>query len=161
MTGRRVEPQAQIWIKPVGSDVWLDPAKFEGYVELEGQRYTVVFASGKTAETKDQPTKRGIAMAEKNRRKRVSKAEHAEALRVVDALQKEQARSAAQIAELKTMQDGIIALMRYIEDACAARLNPPVLYDDSLVSEGFAHNFNTRMAGSAASRRSRCRGRVP
>ncbi len=61
-----------------------------------------------------------------------------------------QALGKSLLSDPKTMQDGIVALMRYIEDACAARLNPPVLYDDTLVSEGFAQNFNTRLAGSTA-----------
>lgn len=54
------------------------------------------------------------------------------------------------MAEPKTMQDGIVALMRYIEDSCAARLDPPYLYDEQAASEGFAKNFDPRMAGSRA-----------
>jgi hypothetical protein len=54
------------------------------------------------------------------------------------------------LAEPRTMQDGIVRLMRYIEDACASRLDPALLYDDQLVSEGFAKNFNPRLAGSRA-----------
>ncbi len=54
------------------------------------------------------------------------------------------------LGDPKTMQDGIVALMRYIEDACAARLDPPYLYDENLVGEGFAHEFDPRMAGSRA-----------
>lgn len=50
----------------------------------------------------------------------------------------------------KSMEDGIVALMRYIEDACAARLDPPYIYDDQKASEGFAKNFDPRMAGSRA-----------
>ena len=54
------------------------------------------------------------------------------------------------LGDPKTMQDGIIALMRLIEDASAARLDTPYLYDESLTSEGFAESFDPRMAGSRA-----------
>jgi hypothetical protein len=54
------------------------------------------------------------------------------------------------LGDPKTMQDGIIALMRGIEDAFAARLDPPYLYDENLVSTGFADNFDPRMAGARA-----------
>lgn len=54
------------------------------------------------------------------------------------------------LGDPKTMQDGIIALMRYIEDACAARLDPPYLYDENLASTGFAEAFDPRMAGARA-----------
>jgi hypothetical protein len=54
------------------------------------------------------------------------------------------------LSDTRTMQNGIIAIMRYIEDACAARLDPPALYDDQLVSEGFAKAFNPRKAGVRA-----------
>jgi hypothetical protein len=54
------------------------------------------------------------------------------------------------MGEPRTMQDGIIALMRLIEDNAAARLNPAMLYDDTKVSAGFANTFNPRMAGSRA-----------
>src|ERR1019366_2368525 len=40
-----------------------------------------------------------------------------------------QALGKSLLAEPKTMQDGIIAIMRYIEDACAARLDPAMLYN--------------------------------
>jgi len=55
------------------------------------------------------------------------------------------------IGELKTMQEGIVSMMRMIEDAGAARLDPPRIYDEDLVSSGFAKAFNPRMAGTAAS----------
>ncbi len=55
------------------------------------------------------------------------------------------------IAELGTMQTGIVALMRMIEDAGAARLDPPRIYDENLVSSSFAKAFNPRLAGTAAS----------
>lgn len=54
------------------------------------------------------------------------------------------------LGDPKTMQDGIVALMRYIEDASAARLDPPYLYDENLASEGFANAFDPRMAGARA-----------
>jgi hypothetical protein len=55
------------------------------------------------------------------------------------------------LADPRTMQEGIIALMRYIEDACAARLDPPMLFNEQSVSEGFAAKFNPRRAGVRAS----------
>lgn len=54
------------------------------------------------------------------------------------------------VGELKTMQDGIVAIMRAIEDAAAARLDPARIYDETLVSSGFAKAFNPRLAGVAA-----------
>lgn len=54
------------------------------------------------------------------------------------------------MAEPQEMQKGIEAIMRGIEDAIAARLDPPVLYDDQLASDGFAQNFNPRKAGARA-----------
>ena len=54
------------------------------------------------------------------------------------------------LGDAKTMQDGIIAIMRYVEDACAARLDPAMLYNEGSVSEGFAKTFNPRMAGVRA-----------
>lgn len=54
------------------------------------------------------------------------------------------------VAELRTMQQGIEAIMRGIEDSIAARLDPPYLYDDTLVADSWAKAFNPRMAGSRA-----------
>lgn len=54
------------------------------------------------------------------------------------------------IADIKTMQVGIEALMREIEDSMAARLDPPMLYDDSVVSLSWAKAFNARKAGARA-----------
>ena len=54
------------------------------------------------------------------------------------------------IADIKTMQVGIEALMRGIEDSMAARLDPPMLYDDNLVAKSWATSFNPRMAGARA-----------
>lgn len=55
----------------------------------------------------------------------------------------------SQIADLKTIQDGIVALMRGIEDSAAARLDPPMLYDDAM-SRTWAEAFNPRKAGARA-----------
>ena len=60
-----------------------------------------------------------------------------------------EALGTSQIADLKTMQDGIVALMRGIEDSAAARLDPPMLYDDQM-SASWAQAFNPRKAGSRA-----------
>jgi len=62
-----------------------------------------------------------------------------------------EALGASLVGETKTMQDGIIALMRLIEDAAAARLQPAMLFDENLVTRNFAKEFNPRMAGSVAS----------
>lgn len=51
------------------------------------------------------------------------------------------------IGDLKTMQDGIIALMRGIEDAFAAQLDPPMTFDDALVSRSWAETVTGRKAG--------------
>lgn len=53
-------------------------------------------------------------------------------------------------AEIMSIEDGIIALMRGIEDSAAARLDPPVLYDDQLVASNFTEQFNPRKAGARA-----------
>ncbi len=60
-----------------------------------------------------------------------------------------EALGTSQIADLKTMQDGIVALMRGIEDSAAARLDPPMLYDDQM-SASWAQAFNPRKAGARA-----------
>lgn len=52
------------------------------------------------------------------------------------------------ISDGRTMEGGISALMRGMEDAAAARLDPPALFDDSLVSASWAKAFNPRMAGT-------------
>lgn len=54
------------------------------------------------------------------------------------------------LMDAKTMQDGIIAIMRLIEDAAAARLNPGMLFDDTLVASTFAQSVNPRLAGTRA-----------
>lgn len=54
------------------------------------------------------------------------------------------------LGEARTMQQGIEALMRGVEDSMAARLDPPFLYDERLVSRTWAESFNPRKAGSRA-----------
>jgi hypothetical protein len=54
------------------------------------------------------------------------------------------------LGDVRTMQDGIEAVMRDIEDSMAARLDPPILYDDQQVSESFAKAFQPRKAGVRA-----------
>ena len=61
-----------------------------------------------------------------------------------------EALGASLVGEAKTMQDGIIALMRLIEDSAAGRLNPAMLYDDTLVDRTWAEAFNPRRAGARA-----------
>jgi hypothetical protein len=53
-------------------------------------------------------------------------------------------------AEILPIEDGIIAIMRLIEDSAAARMDPPVLYDDNFVSSTFVDAFNPRRAGARA-----------
>lgn len=54
------------------------------------------------------------------------------------------------VPDLKNLEDGMVAIMRYIEDSAAARLDPAALYDDNLASRGFAEAFNPRRAGARA-----------
>lgn len=54
------------------------------------------------------------------------------------------------ITDVKSMEQGIVSLMRATEDSAAARLDPPVLYDDTVVSESWAQAFNPRLAGVRA-----------
>lgn len=61
-----------------------------------------------------------------------------------------EALGASLVGEVRTMQKGIEALMRLIEDSAAARLNPAMTYDDTLVAESWAKAFNPRMAGARA-----------
>lgn len=61
-----------------------------------------------------------------------------------------EALGASLVGDVKTMQDGIIALMRGVEDSAAARLDPPALYDDSRVDRTWAEGFNPRKAGVRA-----------
>jgi hypothetical protein len=54
------------------------------------------------------------------------------------------------VGEVRTMQTGIEALMRNVEDSAAARLDPPMIYDDTKVSGTWAQSFNPRRAGARA-----------
>lgn len=54
------------------------------------------------------------------------------------------------VAELGTMQEGIVELLRQIEDAGAARLNPARVVDENRASRNFAETFNPRKAGVVA-----------
>lgn len=57
---------------------------------------------------------------------------------------------ASQLGDSIAMQEGIINLMRSVEDSAAARLDPPALYDDSRVDRAWAEGFNPRKAGVRA-----------
>jgi hypothetical protein len=52
----------------------------------------------------------------------------------------------SQIGDLKSLQDGAVALMRGMEDAAAARLDPPGAFDDRL-GDTFRQAVNLRKAG--------------
>lgn len=54
------------------------------------------------------------------------------------------------IGLVKPIQDGVESMMRAMEDSAAARLDPPAVYDDNLVSSTWAQAFNPRKAGSRA-----------
>lgn len=54
------------------------------------------------------------------------------------------------ISDGRTMEQGINALMRGMEDSAAARLDPPALYDDTMVSSTWAQAINPRKAGVRA-----------
>lgn len=53
------------------------------------------------------------------------------------------------VGEVKTMQEGIVALMRLVEDSGAARLDPPMIYDDQM-AQSWAEAVNPRKAGARA-----------
>lgn len=53
------------------------------------------------------------------------------------------------VPELKNIQDGIVAIMRGIEDSAAARLDPPAIYDEQYGST-YSQAFNPRKAGVRA-----------
>lgn len=61
-----------------------------------------------------------------------------------------QALGGSLVSDIRTMEQGIVSLMRGMEDSAAARLDPPALYDDGLVSRSWAENVNPRMAGVRA-----------
>ena len=52
------------------------------------------------------------------------------------------------ISDIRTMEQGVTAMLRNMEDSSEARLNPPALYDDSLVSKSWAEAFNPRKGGA-------------
>ena len=54
------------------------------------------------------------------------------------------------ISDIRTMEQGVQSLMRGMEDSAAARLDPPALYDDSMVSKSWAESVNPRLAGVRA-----------
>ncbi len=56
------------------------------------------------------------------------------------------------LSDSVSMQDGIIALMRGVEDSMACQLDPPYIFDDTLVASSWAgpNGFNPRKAGSRA-----------
>lgn len=51
------------------------------------------------------------------------------------------------IQDIVSINGGVEALIRNIEDSAAARLNPPAIFDDGLVSKSWAEAFNPRLAG--------------
>lgn len=61
-----------------------------------------------------------------------------------------EALGASQVGDARTIQDGIIQIMRSTEDSIAARLDPPAIYDDSRVDKAWAEGFNPRKAGVRA-----------
>ncbi len=54
------------------------------------------------------------------------------------------------VAMIGSMEDSFNAIAQGIEDSIAARLDPPVIYDDNLVSKSFAEAFKPRKAGVRA-----------
>ncbi len=54
------------------------------------------------------------------------------------------------ISDIQSMESGVSALMQGVEDSAAARLDPPALYDDNIVSKSWAQAFNPRKAGVRA-----------
>ncbi len=54
------------------------------------------------------------------------------------------------ISDGRTIEQGVNALMRGMEDSAAARLDPPALYDDTMVSSTWAQAVNPRKAGVRA-----------
>lgn len=54
------------------------------------------------------------------------------------------------VSDIRTMEQGVQALMRNVEDSAAARLDPPAIYDDALVSKTWAEAVNPRLAGVRA-----------
>lgn len=58
-----------------------------------------------------------------------------------------EALGASQIGDATTMQDGIVSLMRIVEDSAAARMRPPMLIDDR-IDKAQATAFDTGKAGA-------------
>lgn len=58
-----------------------------------------------------------------------------------------EALGASLIGDTITIQTGIQALMQGIENSAAARLDPPMIYDDTFVSSTWAQAFNPAKAG--------------
>lgn len=58
-----------------------------------------------------------------------------------------EALGASQVGDATTIQDGIIAMMRSVEDSVAARLDPLTLYDDGRMDKATAESINPRKAG--------------
>ena len=54
------------------------------------------------------------------------------------------------VADTRTIQTGVEAIMRGIEDSIAARLDPAMVYDETTVSDAFAAKFNPRKGGARA-----------
>lgn len=54
------------------------------------------------------------------------------------------------ISDIRTMNQGVTAMMQLMEDAAAARLDPAMVYDDNLVSDSWAKSVNPRLAGVRA-----------
>ncbi len=61
-----------------------------------------------------------------------------------------EALGASQVGDATTMQDGVVALMRLIENSAAARLDPPAIYDDTRVDKAWADAFSPTRAGVRA-----------
>lgn len=54
------------------------------------------------------------------------------------------------VGDTRTMGIGIESIMRDIEDSSHARMDPPLLFDDTKVSKGFAEQINPRKSGVRA-----------
>lgn len=54
------------------------------------------------------------------------------------------------VGMVRSMEDSANAIMQGMEDSIAARLDPPMLYNDQAVTPAFAEAFNPRKAGSKA-----------
>ncbi len=62
-----------------------------------------------------------------------------------------EALGASQVGDAVTMQNGVIQIMRSVENSIAARLDPAGIYDDSRVDKTWAEAFNPMKAGARAS----------